>query len=94
MTVDQAIEQKLTDRFAPAVLKVRNDSHLHSGHAGSPGTGSSHYHVHIVSESFAGKNRIERHRAVNDTLAEELAGPVHALNIRALTPEEEAARDR
>ena len=94
MTVDQAIEKKLADRFAPAVLKVRNDSHLHSGHAGSPGTGSSHFHVHIVSDSFAGQNRIERHRAVNQALAEELAGPVHALTLRALTPEEEAARAR
>jgi len=94
MTVDQAIEKKLADRFAPAVLKVRNDSHLHSGHAGSPGTGSSHFHVHIVSDSFAGQNRIERHRAVNQALAEELAGPVHALTLRALTPEEDAARAR
>lgn len=94
MTVDQAIEKKLADRFAPAILKVRNDSHLHSGHAGSPGTGSSHFHVHIVSDSFAGQNRIERHRAVNETLADELAGPVHALTLRALTPEEDAARAR
>ena len=94
MTVDQAIEQKLADRFAPAILKVRNDSHLHLGHAGSPGTGSSHFHVHIVSDSFAGQNRIERHRAVNEALAEELAGPVHALTLRALTPEEDAARAR
>jgi BolA protein len=41
-----------------------------------------------VSESFAGKSRVERHRMVNEVLAEELAGKVHALAISALAPEE------
>lgn len=92
MSVEQTIEQKLTAQFAPTVLEVHNDSHLHSGHAGSPGTGESHFRVRIVSQSFAGQSRIERHRAINEMLADELAGPVHALNISALTPDEHAAR--
>ena len=39
MTVEDTIRQKLTEAFTPERLDVRNDSHLHSGHAGSPGTG-------------------------------------------------------
>lgn len=92
MSVEQTIEQKLTAQFAPALLEIHNDSHLHSGHAGSPGTGESHFRVRIVSQSFAGQSRVERHRAVNEALADELAGPVHALNISALAPDEHAAR--
>ena len=56
------------------------------GHAGSPGTGESHFTVKVVSARFAGKSRLERHRMVNDVLAEELKGPVHALAISALAP--------
>jgi stress-induced morphogen len=93
MSVEQAIEQKLMVQFAPTFLEVHNDSHLHSGHAGSPGTGQSHFRVRVVSQSFADQTRIERHRAVNAALADELAGPIHALNISALTPEEFAARN-
>jgi len=88
MRVEQQITEKLQQAFAPAVLEVVNDSHRHAGHAGTPGTGESHFTVKVVSESFAGKSRLERHRMVNDVLAEELEGPIHALAISALTPEE------
>ena len=92
MSVEQEIERKLMVQFAPTFLEIHNDSDMHSGHAGSPGTGQSHFRVRVVSESFAGQSRVERHRAVNTALADELAGPIHALNISALTPEEYAAR--
>jgi BolA protein len=88
MRVEQQITEKLQQAFAPAVLEVVNDSHRHAGHAGTPGTGESHFTVKVVSASFAGKSRLERHRMVNDVLAEELKGPIHALAISALTPEE------
>ena len=58
------------------------------GHAGSPGTGESHFTIKVVSAAFAGKSRLERHRMVNQVLAAELAGQVHALAIRALAPDE------
>ena len=88
MSVEDRIRQKLTKAFAPKELEVVNDSHRHAGHAGSPGTGESHFSVKVVSAAFTGKSRLERHRMVNDILVEELAGKVHALAVSALTPEE------
>jgi BolA protein len=88
MTVQDQIREKLTRAFSPEALDVVNDSHHHAGHAGSPGTGESHFSVKVVSAVFDGKSRVERHRMVNAVLAEELAGKVHALAITALSPEE------
>ena len=88
MRVEDRITEKLRQAFAPVLLEVVNDSHRHRGHAGSPGTGESHFTIKVVSVSFAGKTRLERHRMVNDVLAEELKGKVHALAISALAPEE------
>jgi stress-induced morphogen len=88
MRVEERITRKLQQAFAPETLEVVNDSHRHAGHASSPGTGESHFNIKVVSRSFAGKTRLERHRMVNEVLAEELAGNVHALAITALAPEE------
>lgn len=88
MRVEEQITKKLQQAFAPESLEVVNDSHRHAGHASSPGTGESHFSVKVVSRSFVGKTRIERHRMVNDVLAEELRGKIHALAITALAPEE------
>jgi BolA protein len=88
MSVERDIRDKLTEAFAPEALEIVNDSHRHAGHAGSPGTGTSHFTIKVVSAAFAGKSRLERHRMVNDVLAQELAGKIHALAIQALAPEE------
>ena len=88
MSVERDIRKKLTEAFAPAALEVVNDSHRHAGHAGSPGTGESHFTIKVVSAAFAGKSRLERHRMVNQALAAELAGKIHALAITALAPDE------
>lgn len=73
----------------PTRLDVINESHLHAGHRNSPGTGESHYRVLIVSPAFAGKNRVARHRMVNDALADELKDRVHALALTAYAPDED-----
>jgi stress-induced morphogen len=88
MGVEQSIREKLTEAFEPEALEIINESHRHTGHAGSPGTGESHFAVKVVSSAFAGKSRLERHRMVNDVLAEELSGNIHALALSALSPEE------
>jgi len=88
MSVEDRIREKLTKAFAPVALEVVNDSHRHAGHAHSPQTGESHFSIKVVSAAFAGKSRVERHRMVNEVLAEELAGKVHALAISAVAPEE------
>jgi BolA protein len=88
MSVERDIRNKLTEAFAPVALEVVNDSHRHAGHAGSPGTGESHFTIKVVSAAFAGKSRLERHRMVNRALAAELAGKIHALAVTALAPDE------
>ena len=67
---------------------VADESHLHAGHAGHRPGGETHYRVYIVSEAFKGKSRIDRHRMVNQVLADELAGGIHALAIQAGAPGE------
>jgi BolA protein len=86
-TVD-IITEKLTKAFHPQSLTVEDESHLHVGHAGHRPEGQTHYRVYIVSDTFRGKSRIDRHRMINAALAEELAGGVHALAIHAVAPDE------
>ncbi|MGH1352506.1 MAG: BolA family protein [Methyloligellaceae bacterium] len=86
MSVSQTIETLLKQAFSPVQLEIINESHKHQGHAGSPGTGESHFRITIVSETFQGKSRVECHRMVNDVLSEQISGPVHALAIKASAP--------
>ena len=86
MTVEQTIRAKLEAAFAPALLEIVNESHLHGGHAGSPGTGHSHFRVRILAEAFRGRSRVAAHRQVNEILAEELKGTVHALALTTGAP--------
>jgi stress-induced morphogen len=88
MQIEQTIKDRLTAAFQPVSLEVVNDSHRHAGHAGSPGTGESHFSVRVIAAAFAGKSRVERHRMVNEALADLLQGKVHALAIQALAPGE------
>lgn len=88
MTVESRMREKLMFSLRPTRLDVVNESHLHAGHRSSPGTGESHFRVLIVSEAFAGKSRVERHRIVNDLLSNELKNAVHALAIKACAPGE------
>ncbi|MGV3635090.1 MAG: BolA family protein [Pseudorhodoplanes sp.] len=88
MQTKDVITKKLTEAFAPESLRVEDESHLHAGHAGHRPGGETHYRVYIVAEAFRGKSRIDRHRAVNATLAAELSGNVHALAIHATAPGE------
>jgi BolA protein len=88
MRVADVITEKLTAAFAPQSLRVVDESHQHAGHAGHRPGGQTHYRVYIVAEAFGGKSRIERHRMINQTLAQELAGGVHALAIHASAPGE------
>ena len=83
------IRAKLTQAFAPTRLDVINELHLHAGHRNSPGTGESHFRVAMVSELFAGKSRLARHRLVNEALAAELKGKIHALALELHAPGED-----
>jgi intracellular septation protein len=81
----QDIESALRTALAPAALEVQDDSHLHAGHAGA--REGRHFTVRIVSERFAGLNRVARHRLVYDALHELIPQGIHALAIQADTPE-------
>ncbi len=91
------MRKKLTEAFAPLVLEVVDESASHAGHAGAAvhaakqggaatGIGETHFSVTIVSAAFVGLNRVARQRAIYQVLAEELAGPVHALALKADAP--------
>ena len=100
MSIQSTIEAKLKDAFAPERLDVINESHLHAGHHHTggghheafDGSGETHFRVRLVAKRFAGMGRLARHRAVNEVLADELAGGVHALAIEASAPGEPAGR--
>lgn len=91
MQVEKRIRDKLTAAFTPDRLVIENESHKHAHHLAARGeahTGETHFTVTIISNAFAGRSRIDRHRAVHEVLAEELKGPVHALAVKAATPAE------
>ena len=97
MSIQSKIEAKLQQALSPERLEVINESHLHAGHhhlesgrqATFDGMGETHFRIRIVAASFAGMNRVERHRAVNSLLTEELKAGLHALAIEAAAPGEE-----
>ena len=73
--------------LSPSVLEIRDDSAAHAGHPGAA-VGAGHFSLLIVSEVFAGLPRLQRHQRVLREVADLLPYPVHALSIKALTPEE------
>ena len=87
------ILEKLALALQPSRIELEDDSARHAGHHHEGGIdghegGESHFNLTIVSDRFEGLGRVARQRAVTAALREELAGPVHALSIRALTPAE------
>jgi len=84
--VPDALRARLT-ALAPVKVEITDDSAAHAGHAGAAG-GAGHFSLLVVSEAFSGLSRLERHQRVLRELAGLLPHPIHALSIRALTPEE------
>lgn len=82
------IRERLTQAFSPRSLAIEDESHHHAGHASAGGGG--HFQVEIVAEAFDGKSTVQRHRMVYAALGELMQGEIHALGIRARTPEEAA----
>jgi BolA protein len=85
--IADGMRKKLEAAFSPTTLSIIDDSDKHHGHAGSREGGESHFTVTIESAAFAGVGRVERQRMINKVLAEELAGPVHALSLKAEAPQ-------
>lgn len=84
--VAETIRHRLAP-LAPIVLELDDDSAEHAGHSGAA-AGGGHFSLLIVSHQFAGLPRLARHRAVLDRVGDLIPHPVHALAIRAYTPDE------
>ena len=82
MTMADAIATKLKDALSPRHIEVLDVSYKHAGHAGWREGGETHFEVTMTADAFAGKSRVECHRMVNHILAAELAGSVHALQLK------------
>ena len=89
MTVEQEIETLLSARFTPLHLDIANESHMHSVAPNS----ETHFRVVLVSDFFVDKRKVARHQSVYETLAAQLAGPVHALALHTYTPDEWTQRN-
>jgi BolA protein len=81
--VEATIASKVVAAFQPVHIELTNESHLHAG----PRT-DSHFKLVAVAGAFEGLNKVKRHQLVYRLLAEELAGPVHALALHLFTPSE------
>ena len=79
----------LTEALVPLALEINDESHKHAGHAGARG-GQGHFSVTVVSEAFAGKLPLARHRLVYTALGDMMTTDIHALAITAKAPDEVA----
>jgi len=86
-TIDR-IRNTLSGALDPARLEILDESGLHAGHAGAVPGKTTHVRIIVESEAFRGRNRIDRHRMVNELLRGEIADGLHALAIEARAPGE------
>ena len=81
------IREKLNTALSPDSLEVIDRSHEHAGHEGAK-AGGGHFDVIIIAETFNDMSTVQRHRAIYDALGDAMKTEIHALSIRAYTPEE------
>ena len=77
MSIQSDIESKLAAALSPDHLEVINESDQHS----VPANSETHFKVVVVASSFEGQRKVPRHQQIYALLADELAGPVHALAL-------------
>ena len=88
MSLKDWIVETLTQTLDPVDLSVDDESHLHAGHGGWRPSGETHFRINVVSDAFAGKSRVDRHRIVNAAMAGAFDRGLHALAINAKAPGE------
>lgn len=86
----QLIKQLLETALEPQTLTIKDDSAKHAGHAGAIESGGGHYQIRIVSSKFQGQSAIMRHKMVYVALGNAIGTIIHAISIKAQTPEETA----
>lgn len=96
--IEDIIRAKITAAFNPSTLEIHNDSHKHAHHKAMAGSTSkeTHFRVVITSDAFNSKMQPARHRMVYALLRDEMSaeGGIHALQLRTMTPEEEARQQK
>ena len=85
MSLVAEIESRMQS-LQPTVCVCDDESHLHVGHAGNKGGG--HYALLVVSAEFEGVMRVARQRMVNALVQDLFPAQIHALSIKALSPQE------
>lgn len=83
----EMIREKLTLALAPESLEIIDRSSEHAGHEGAK-SGGGHFDVIIVAKAFSEMSTVQRHRAIYDALGDAMQTEIHALSIRAYSPEE------
>lgn len=86
MSTIEQMQQKLA-ALSPTAIQITDDSAKHAGHAGAK-SGGGHYQLAIISPVFSGKPTLARHRMIYDALGDMMQQQIHALSIKAQTPEE------
>ena len=81
------IRSRIQAALSPEALDILDESHLHAGHEGAR-DGRGHFQVVVVSPDFEGKSRIQRHRMVFDALGDLMSTDIHAVGVKAYTPDE------
>ncbi len=84
----EGIRTALEEKFTPSFLSVEDESWKHAGHAGPREQGGGHFCITIASTQFIGQSRMERHRMIHRTLSSLFGPTIHAITIRAITPDE------
>ncbi len=87
----EAIRSRLQEALGPEFIDIVDESHKHAGHAGARESGGGHFNVTIVSRQFRDKSPIQRHRMVYTAVDDLMPREIHALSIRALTPDERSS---
>lgn len=93
MSVRMQIIKRLEEELSPLFLQVEDFSETHRGHGGYKEGGGSHISILVVSDSFEGKSRVERHRMIYQFLEDQISGGLHAIKIKALTAIEAKGRN-
>ena len=88
MNTKEKIYLTLTDKLSAQFLDIKDESAGHLTHREAKTSGGGHYHITVVSDCFNGKTLLARHRLVYAILKEELREKIHALSLRAYTPDE------
>lgn len=83
----EKIRSRLLAALAPTALEIIDESHKHAGHEGAR-DGRGHFAVNIISAAFEGELPLARHRRVYAALGELMQTDIHALSIKARTPQE------